>query len=126
MTQHTPTATRTPLKISISKEFFSRPHGWADSDGKAEVTATFIAEGYNYTPSSETGNCADLVALIVKAVNAHEALVEALKAVRHIVQADAKRCLALVGDDEETAGKMEGAVAYIEQLDEALKLAGAQ
>lgn len=74
---HTPTAA--PLKISLSKEFFSRPHGWADSDGKAEVTATFIAEGYNYAPNSEKGNCADLAAFIVRAVNSHQALIDALE-----------------------------------------------
>ena len=63
---------------------------------------------------------------IVKCVNAHDKLVEALKAVRHIVEADAKRLLATVGDDEETAGKMDGAVALIEQVDAALKLAEAE
>ena len=71
--------TQPTLKIALSKEFFSRPHGWADSDGKAEVTATFIAEGYNYAPNSDKGNCADFAALIVKAVNAYGPMVEALE-----------------------------------------------
>lgn len=50
----------------------------------------------------------------------NEMLREALKAVRPLVEADARRLIALAGNDEESEGKYEGAMALLMQVDDAI------
>lgn len=85
-----------------------------------EATGTFIrTESGGLVCSLEAGSqdARDRHAALIAAA---PELLEALKAVRDIVAADAQRAVDSINDGPEADGQLDGAVAYIQQVDDAI------
>lgn len=104
-------------------------HAPTQFDIRLDGTKPLIGTGENDIIAEVLGNSPEerreRAAFIVRACNSHEALVSALKAVRPVVAIDAQRYIDGIDyNSPESDNQLEAATADLQQLDDALKLAG--